>query len=164
MQHGLPVGRQVRVTASAQVGRTQGRQRALEAVSLLAGRTQRLTRLVELGYRRLAGRLARRQLDARLLQAIVVAGSLGLEPRDVLVEGSQACFTIALAGLIDGQIGLQRLQLLLGARQTCLGFADPPIDGLDLLLHLRALCLGRVIGHHLELQFGADFGELIGFA
>ena len=53
---------------------------------------------------------------------------------------------------------------MLGARQTCLGFADPPIDGLDLLLHLRALCLGRVIGHHLELQFGADFGELIGFA
>ena len=60
-----------------------------------------------MGHRRLAGRLARRQLDARLLQAVVVAGSLGLELRDVLVEGCQACFTVALAGLIDGQIGLQ---------------------------------------------------------
>ncbi len=103
VQRGLPVGRQVRVSAPAQVGGAQGSQRALKAIGLLAGRPQRLTGLVEVHHGGLAGCLGRGQTNPSLLYTFAVAGNLGRSPPDVLLEVCQARFTVALTRFVDCQ-------------------------------------------------------------
>src|SRR5207302_3323842 len=61
-----------------------------------------------------------------------------------LLDAGQTSLAVALARLVDGEVGLQRLEVLLRARQPRLGFADAVLGGLDVLLQRRALSLGRV--------------------
>jgi hypothetical protein len=152
VQGGLPVGQEIGIVALVEVGRAERRQGALEPVGLLARRAQSLARLVEDDLALAPRRRRPFQAMPCLSYAFFEASDFGAECGDLLLEVGQTGRAIALPRLVHRQIGLQRLEVLLDARETSFGVADALLGGFDGTLEGGALglrCLKRLgaFGH-----------------